>query len=130
MAIAKPGYDIDRSINVGHGERLASLAGGMALAVAGARRATLGGMVMAFAGGALALRGLSGYCPMYAMLYDRPTGPVAADGPISADADSEAEAALGDDAVLAVEIVPATAGDETYPATAGGDRPAPREAAV
>ncbi|MBY6260713.1 DUF2892 domain-containing protein [Azospirillum sp. 412522] len=57
-------------INVGHRERLASLAGGVALAVLGLRRPTWTGAALALAGGALVARGLTGYCPGKAMLSD------------------------------------------------------------
>ncbi|MBK1837706.1 DUF2892 domain-containing protein [Azospirillum sp. YIM B02556] len=57
-------------INVGHNERLASLAGGVALAVLGLRRPNWTGAAMALAGGALVARGLTGYCPGKAMLSD------------------------------------------------------------
>lgn len=58
------------SINVGHTERLASLAGGVLLAVLGLRRPNWTGAAMALAGGALVARGLTGYCPGKAMLSD------------------------------------------------------------
>lgn len=57
-------------INVGHSERLASLAGGVALAVLGLRRPNWTGAALALAGGALVARGLTGYCPGKAMLSD------------------------------------------------------------
>ena len=57
-------------INVGHNERLASLAGGVVLAVLGLRRPNWTGAAMALAGGALVARGLTGYCPGKAMLSD------------------------------------------------------------
>lgn len=60
--------DFDRMINVGHAERLASLVGGGILAVLGIRRPTIGGAVMALAGGALVARGLTGYCPAYGLM--------------------------------------------------------------
>ena len=63
--------DFDRMINVGHAERLASLVGGGILAVLGIRRPTIGGAVMALAGGALVARGLTGYCPLYGVMEGR-----------------------------------------------------------
>lgn len=58
------------TINVGHRERLASLAGGMALAVLGLRRPNWTGAAMALAGGVLVARGLTGFCPGKSMLAD------------------------------------------------------------
>lgn len=52
------------TINVGHTERLVSLVGGGLLAVLGLRRHGLAGTGMVLAGGALAARGLTGYCPL------------------------------------------------------------------
>ena len=51
--------------NVGTVERAASLAGGAALAVYGAKRKDLGGAVLALLGAALVQRGASGHCPVY-----------------------------------------------------------------
>lgn len=53
------------TVNVGDGERLASLVGGGLLAAAGLRRGSAAGAVMALVGGVLAARGLSGHCPVY-----------------------------------------------------------------
>ncbi|WP_042443019.1 YgaP family membrane protein [Azospirillum sp. B510] len=58
-------------INVGHGERLASLAGGVLLAAFGLRRPGWSGAALALAGGALVARGLTGHCPAKAMLSAR-----------------------------------------------------------
>jgi len=57
-----------RPVNVGDAERLASVLGGGALAVFGLARRSLGGLVAAFAGGALVYRGVSGHCPAYQTL--------------------------------------------------------------
>lgn len=54
--------------NVGGGERLASAASGGILALLGLGRRDATGMVIAGIGGALVLRGATGYCPMYASL--------------------------------------------------------------
>lgn len=59
------------TVNVGEGERLLSLMGGGLLTVAGLRRGSVTGTVMALVGGALAARGLTGHCPFYRAL-DRP----------------------------------------------------------
>ncbi|WP_083897106.1 DUF2892 domain-containing protein [Azospirillum sp. B506] len=64
------GHGGGHGINVGHNERLASLAGGVVLAVLGLRRPNWTGAAMALAGGALVARGLTGYCPGKAMLAD------------------------------------------------------------
>ncbi|WP_372397245.1 DUF2892 domain-containing protein [Azospirillum sp. HJ39] len=58
------------TVNVGHNERLASLAGGVLLAVLGLRRPNWTGAAMALTGGALVARGLTGYCPAKSMLSD------------------------------------------------------------
>ncbi|PWC43875.1 DUF2892 domain-containing protein [Azospirillum sp. TSO22-1] len=72
--------DFDRMINVGHAERVASLVGGGILAVLGIRRPTIGGAVMALAGGALVARGLTGYCPAYGLMesWRRPASAIPA----------------------------------------------------
>jgi uncharacterized membrane protein len=54
--------------NVGQGERLASLAGGAALALLAARRRGPGGAVLGALGAALVARGASGFCPVYQAL--------------------------------------------------------------
>jgi uncharacterized membrane protein len=51
--------------NVGDFERWACALGGGALVAYGLTRGTLGGLVMAGLGGALAYRGISGHCPYY-----------------------------------------------------------------
>jgi uncharacterized membrane protein len=56
------------SRNVGGRERWISALGGGALALWGLRRASLAGIAAAAAGAALAWRGLSGWCHLYAML--------------------------------------------------------------
>jgi uncharacterized membrane protein len=52
-------------INVGDGERLASVIGGAALALFGLGRRSLGGIALATLGGLLAYRGISGHCDLY-----------------------------------------------------------------
>jgi len=54
--------------NVGRAERFASVLGGVALAVYGARRKDLPGALMALAGGALVERGTTGHCRVYGAL--------------------------------------------------------------
>jgi uncharacterized membrane protein len=54
--------------NVGTKERWASGLGGAALALWGLRRRSLPGLLVAAAGGALAWRGLSGWCSLYGAL--------------------------------------------------------------
>lgn len=56
------------TVNVGEGERLLSLMGGGLLTMAGLRRGSVTGTVMALVGGALAARGLTGHCPLYSAL--------------------------------------------------------------
>jgi len=51
-------------INVGTTERIWSAVGGAALLTYGLRRGSLGGLLLATAGGFLAYRGASGYCPV------------------------------------------------------------------
>ncbi len=52
-------------VNVGKGERLASLVGGAGLAVLGARQKGLGGALLGLAGAALVHRGATGHCFVY-----------------------------------------------------------------
>jgi len=54
--------------NVAKGERVASVLGGAALAVYGARRRGLPGALLALVGGALVRRGASGHCDVYQAL--------------------------------------------------------------
>jgi uncharacterized membrane protein len=54
--------------NVGLGERVASVAGGVALAIVGRRKADWGGLLLALAGAGLLYRGLSGHCLCYQSL--------------------------------------------------------------
>src|SRR5687767_4897178 len=68
-----------RHVNVGRGERLASLGGGIALAAFGLSRGSATGYALAALGGALAYRGATGYCPGYQSL-----------GISSAESDNEA----------------------------------------
>jgi uncharacterized membrane protein len=51
--------------NVGDAERVASIVGGATLAVLGLKRGGLGGLAAVAAGGALAYRGVSGFCGLY-----------------------------------------------------------------
>lgn len=53
-------------VNVGGTERWISAIAGGAIAVAGIRSRSLGGVLAAAAGGALVYRGVSGHCPAYA----------------------------------------------------------------
>jgi uncharacterized membrane protein len=55
-------------VNVGGGERLASLAGGGLLAAYGLSRGSTTGLLLAAVGGALAYRGFTGHCHMYQAL--------------------------------------------------------------
>ena len=55
-------------LNVGRNERVASLIGGVALALYGARKQTPGALALAAAGGALIYRGASGHCPLNSAL--------------------------------------------------------------
>jgi uncharacterized membrane protein len=55
-------------VNVGKGERLASLVGGAGLAVLGARRKGIGGALLGLAGAALVHRGATGHCFVYGAL--------------------------------------------------------------
>lgn len=54
--------------NVGTGERMASLAGGAALALAGRQKGNMGGLVLAILGAGLLYRGASGHCMCYQKL--------------------------------------------------------------
>jgi uncharacterized membrane protein len=62
----EPAFTADK--NVGKVERLASLAGGAALAAYGAKRGSGAGAAIAVVGGALVLRGATGHCPVYTSL--------------------------------------------------------------
>lgn len=55
-------------INVGQAERVVSGVAGGLLAALGLARGSLGGWLLAGAGGVLAYRGLSGHCPAFAQL--------------------------------------------------------------
>lgn len=55
-------------VNVGKGERLASLLGGAGLAVLGARQKGIGGALLGLAGAALLHRGATGHCYVYQAL--------------------------------------------------------------
>ncbi|MFL5386076.1 MAG: SRPBCC family protein [Longimicrobiaceae bacterium] len=55
-------------VNVGKGERLASLVGGAGLAALGARRKGIGGALLGLAGAALLHRGATGHCYVYQAL--------------------------------------------------------------
>jgi len=59
---------MDNKRNVGTNERWASGVGGTALALWGLRRASLPGLLVAAVGGALAWRGLRGWCNLYGAL--------------------------------------------------------------
>lgn len=60
--------DPGTGVNVGNAERWASAIAGGAIAVAGVRSRSLGGLLAAAAGGALVYRGVSGHCATYAAL--------------------------------------------------------------
>ncbi|MCW2247190.1 hypothetical protein M2352_002781 [Azospirillum fermentarium] len=76
MSIRSEIHDHRPPVNVGDGERLASLVGGSLLTVAGLRRGSAVGTVMALVGGVLAARGLTGHCPLYSAMDRRhATGP-------------------------------------------------------
>lgn len=63
-----------RRVNVGSGERLASVVAGATLALWGLRRRSLGGLLVAGAGAALGWRGVTGHCNAYEALgVDRAT---------------------------------------------------------
>jgi uncharacterized membrane protein len=69
------GADYAAGVNVGDGERLASVAGGALLALWGLRRGRPGGLALAALGGILIYRGASGHCPAYGALgIDRSDG--------------------------------------------------------
>jgi uncharacterized membrane protein len=55
-------------VNVGETERLASVVGGGALALAGLARGGLGGLALAVLGGSLLYRGSTGHCHLYGAL--------------------------------------------------------------
>ncbi len=57
-----------QNTNVGDYERWACALGGGALVVYGLTRGSLGGLLLAGLGGALAYRGIGGHCPMYQAL--------------------------------------------------------------
>jgi uncharacterized membrane protein len=57
-----------RRVNVGTGERVASLLGGGLVALYGLSRGTTSGLVLAAVGGALAYRGYTGHCNVYQAL--------------------------------------------------------------
>jgi uncharacterized membrane protein len=54
-----------RAINVGEGERYASMTGGLGLMLAGIARRGVGGLILAGLGVAVIQRGLTGHCPLY-----------------------------------------------------------------
>jgi uncharacterized membrane protein len=59
---------INPSVNVGDKERLLSFLAGGALGLYGLSRFSLGGLVLAAAGGSLIYRGMSGHCSLYQRL--------------------------------------------------------------
>ena len=65
---------MERTTNVGRVERIASLLGGGALASWGLARRTPGGLALVLVGAALAYRGATGRCPVYARLGLDTTG--------------------------------------------------------
>lgn len=60
-----PASGAARPVNVGHGERLLSLAGGTLLALQGLSRGRLSGMLLTAFGLGLVYRGSTGYCAAY-----------------------------------------------------------------
>ena len=62
------GHSSACGVNVGDTERWASVAAGGALALLGLRRPSIGGAVIALAGGALVYRGITGHCMTYQLL--------------------------------------------------------------
>lgn len=62
---SSPAQPHGTSVNVGDPERLISAVAGAALAIAGIKRGSLGGLGVAAVGGMLAYRGLSGHCSLY-----------------------------------------------------------------
>lgn len=66
--ITAPGSLPHPQVNIGNAERIASGAIGAALVAAGLRRGSIGGTLLALAGGALVYRGFSGRCMMYEAL--------------------------------------------------------------
>ncbi|WP_266366793.1 SRPBCC family protein [Tellurirhabdus rosea] len=64
MAPVDPEASGSSRVNVGQTERIFSAAGGALLLTVGLRQGSLGGFLLALAGGGLVFRGMSGYCPM------------------------------------------------------------------
>ena len=62
---ARQGAQSGSQVNVGDVERWASAIGGGALALYGLTRGSLGGVVLALAGGTLIYRGVTGHCNVY-----------------------------------------------------------------
>lgn len=69
-----PVHGASETVNVSEPERVASAIGGGALTLLGLRHGGLGGTLLAAAGAALALRGMSGHCPAYGALGVDATG--------------------------------------------------------
>ena len=66
--------------NLSTGERVVSVALGLAAAAGGLQRGGALGLVMGLAGGMLAMRGASGYCALKAALQDRDSARLTDDG--------------------------------------------------
>jgi uncharacterized membrane protein len=93
------------SVNVGDTERLVSMAVGGAMIGRGLTRGSVSGLLLAFAGGGLVYRGLSGRCMIYELLgismpgtparrhVERMRGEVAAESRAALDADDPVEEA-------------------------------------
>ncbi|GAC1468101.1 MAG: SRPBCC family protein [Isosphaeraceae bacterium] len=62
------GEGFDARVNVGPSERILSMAGGLTLLMAGARKGSLGGLALAAVGGSLVYRAATGYCALYSAL--------------------------------------------------------------
>lgn len=78
IQLARQGHPPTIAVNVGEGERMASLIGGTAVALYGLSRGTLGGLGLALVGGSLIYRGMTGHCSAYQAIgldTARPRGP-------------------------------------------------------
>ncbi len=72
-------------VNVGSGERMASLVGGMALLAAGLLRPSAGRLPLALGGGYLIYRGVTGHCYTYSLLNIKRVGRNGSDAGIKID---------------------------------------------
>lgn len=99
--IASPGSLPHSGVNVNETERAISAAAGAAFVLAGLKRGSLTGAILALTGGALLYRGISGRCQLYEALGISTTGcPVSsAICKVSEAIAREARAAVEDDTV-------------------------------